>query len=554
MGQSNASQADGHRGSGGGGHDRASGAASGSSKAVKTVVDIEKVISKKGAIPISGRYITTRPLSADYTMDSKVLGSGMSGDVQLARGKADGRSYAVKGFKKKGLPPRKLKELQNEVEIYLALDHPHVARLEMVFEGAEEVNIVMEFMAGGELYNRLATNKRYSEQLAADTTYQMLLAVAYLHANGVAHRDLKLENFLYESKDSDHLKLIDFGFAKFWDRNKKMEQACGSVHYVAPEVLAHSYTDQADLWSLGVIVYMLLTGSPPFHGTDDEVLKKVKACRPHWSSRFKTLSETSQDFVRKLIVLDPAERLTAEQALAHPFILERGNGKEHLIDQEILSSLRNFQKSAHFKRAIYTMMAWSLTTEDRQQLREQFLAMDQQRRGTITHHDMKKVLTDNFHIASDEAEKLFESMDMDHDEQIAYSEFLAAIARDRIRLHEDVLRKTFSRFDKDQSGVISRQDLHDVLGASFEGESVKQLIAEADADHDGGVSYDEFLAYFQKVDQAAEDGSMAVPHEHVESMGKVIDRLMPDHVDPGALLHASSKKGSLVSKTRSGPR
>merc|ERR1719215_136225 len=172
----------------------------------------------------------------------------------------------------------------------------------MVFETAEDVNIVMEFMAGGELYNRLASSKRYSEQLAADTTYQMLLAVAYLHANGVAHRDLKLENFLYESKDSDHLKLIDFGFAKFWDRNKKMEQACGSVHYVAPEVLAHAYTDQADMWSLGVIVYMLLTGSPPFHGTDDEVLKKVKACKPHWSSRFKLLSETAQDFVKKLIV------------------------------------------------------------------------------------------------------------------------------------------------------------------------------------------------------------------------------------------------------------
>merc|ERR1719482_1498558 len=134
----------------------------------------------------------------------------------------------------------------------------------------------------------------------------MLLAVGYLHAHSVAHRDLKLENFLYESKDNEHLKLIDFGFAKFWQRgSKKMEQACGSVHYVAPEVLAHAYTLKADCWSLGIIVYMLLTGSPPFHGTDDEVLRKIKQCKPHWSSRFGKLSSPAQDFVKKLIVLDP---------------------------------------------------------------------------------------------------------------------------------------------------------------------------------------------------------------------------------------------------------
>merc|ERR1719382_913544 len=139
----------------------------------------------------------------------------------------------------------------------------------------------------------------------------MLLAVAYLHAHRIAHRDLKLENFLYERKDTSHLKIIDFGFAKFTDRSATMSQACGSIHYVAPEVLAHAYTEKADMWSIGVIVYMLLTGSPPFHGSDDEVLRKIKAGTPHWSSRFQRLSDSAKSFVKGLIVLDPNTRMSA---------------------------------------------------------------------------------------------------------------------------------------------------------------------------------------------------------------------------------------------------
>merc|ERR1719421_1485189 len=126
-------------------------------------------------------------------------------------------------------------------------------------------------MVGGEVYDRLRKRGQYTEQAAASTMRQMLLAVRYLHANHVAHRDLKLENFLYESPDTDRLKLIDFGFSKFWDDAQKLTQSCGSLHYVAPEVLRCSYTQSCDLWSLGVLVFILLTGSPPFFGTDDEV-------------------------------------------------------------------------------------------------------------------------------------------------------------------------------------------------------------------------------------------------------------------------------------------
>mmetsp|Transcript_90804 Transcript_90804/g.256450 ORF Transcript_90804/g.256450 Transcript_90804/m.256450 type:complete len:553 (+) Transcript_90804:58-1716(+) len=505
-----------------------------------TVVDPERVKAKKGSIAVSGRYCTSRPLSADYKVESKVVGSGMSGPVQLATGIADGRKYAVKSFKKKGLSTRKRKELKSEVEIYLQLDHPHVARLEMVFETDDEIHIVMEFMAGGELYDRLSEQKKYSEQLAASTTYQMLLAVGYLHANSCAHRDLKLENFLYESKDTDHLKLIDFGFAKFWDRSTKMEQACGSVHYVAPEVLAHAYTEKADMWSLGIIVYMLLTGSPPFHGSDDEVLRKIRSGKPQYSSRFQRLSENAKGFVKSLLVLDPDERLSAVQALDHPFVKEREVG-ESVIDMDIVKSLQSYAHASHFKRACYSMMAWSLTQEHRCELRQQFLALDRERKGTITHSELMHILSDNFHIDSDEAERLFRSLDTDNDGEIAYSDFLAGVMQDRICLHEDVLRKTFSRFDEDQNGCITVEDLRKVLGDSFEGEDLEDLIKDADANKDGSVSYDEFLMYFKGPDAAETPAQRDRKRKNTEKMAGVLDSLMPDHADDVSPLCTGTK-------------
>merc|ERR1719181_1105354 len=142
----------------------------------------------------------------------------------------------------------------------------------------------MECLDGGELYGRLSAMKVFPESLAAETTRQMLRAVGYLHAHNIVHRDLKLENIMYESKSPDSpVKVIDFGFAKVWDSDKLMQASCGSVAYVSPDVLrGHGYTSQCDLWSLGVIVFMLLSGYPPFHGSDDVMRTSIVAAEVDW--------------------------------------------------------------------------------------------------------------------------------------------------------------------------------------------------------------------------------------------------------------------------------
>mmetsp|Transcript_95448 Transcript_95448/g.269746 ORF Transcript_95448/g.269746 Transcript_95448/m.269746 type:complete len:595 (-) Transcript_95448:54-1838(-) len=504
------------------------------------VVEVEQVIARRGSIPVSGRYTRSRLLEQDYAVTSRVLGSGLSGPVLLASGRADGRKYAVKTFKKRGLSPRHREELKNEAELYLTLDHPHIAHLEMVFETDQILHLVMEYMGGGELYDRLAAEKQYTEEKAASTCYQMLLAVAYLHARQIAHRDLKLENFLYESADSQHLKLIDFGFAKFWNVDTVMSQACGSVHYVAPEVLRHSYTVQADMWSIGVVAYMLLTGSPAFFGTDSEVLAKVRAGRPHYSSRFTRLSQPAQAFVKELLVRDPARRLTAARALEHPWIGGRHQASEARIGTDILANLRSYVQVSHFRRSLFWMMAWSLSTEEQVELREQFLLMDTQKRGTITLKELKSVLEENFHVDSKEAEALFSSLESHSGEEIEYTDFLAATLVGRLKAHEDVLRKTFLRFDRDERGLISGDELRAVLGDSFDRSDIEAMIQEADTSGDGTIDYNEFLAYFQKPDHSGEAISLQrLPQDWAppaaartsrkrltEKLGAMVDRLI----------------------------
>lgn len=470
------------------------------------VVEVDEVLARRRNMAlVAGRYTITRRLEDDYMFDGKVVGSGMNGPVRLATGKGDARKYAIKSFKKKGVSSQKRIELKNESEIYLTLDHPQVAKLEMIYETEEELHLVMEYMAGGELYRRLSSKKLYSEGDAACCIRQVLLAVAYLHAQGVVHRDLKLENFLYENEDSDHLKLIDFGFAKFWNQDAKMSQACGSLHYVAPEVLERSYTNKADLWSCGVIAYMLLTGTPPFFGSDEQVMAKIRAGTPHWSQRFHALSNQPKNLVRGLLIADPVKRLSAKAALEHPFV-QAGSPKqqETILDSDILKSLRRFARASAFRRALLSMMAFSLSNEDRALLREEFLSMDSESQGTITHQELKRVLEKRFHVCSEEADILFSSLDTDHDEEISYNDFLAAALLARVQVHEDLLRKTFSRFDKHDTGIITAEDLRSVLGEHFDGAEMEELIQEADRSGEGKVNYDAFLDYFYRSDPADE--------------------------------------------------
>mmetsp|Transcript_81466 Transcript_81466/g.174474 ORF Transcript_81466/g.174474 Transcript_81466/m.174474 type:complete len:763 (-) Transcript_81466:99-2387(-) len=341
-------------------------------------------------------------LEDNYEVEATtVLGSGLCGDVVLAKGRIDGRRYALKTISKKDIPTTMAHQLSVEVEIYLGLDHPNIARLRDVYVSDMQVHLLSECCSGGELYGALQRCGRFQEADASDAARQMLRAVAYLHSSGIVHRDLKLENFLYESTAKGApLKLIDFGLAKAWDPavSAPMTEACGSSMYVAPEVLRkRGYTNKCDIWSLGVIVFMLLSGYPPFHGSDRSLHAAIIAGEADWShkSRWRNVSEAAVEFVRLLFTKQPDRRPSASRAFRHSWL---AGGKAAAaapaaqLSPSMLQSLQRYAGASKLRRASLQLLAQELAPEQARELRELFLSMDRSRRGTLCPSDLKEAM------------------------------------------------------------------------------------------------------------------------------------------------------------------
>lgn len=196
--------------------------------------------------------------------DDNVLGSGISGQVKLCAHIETGRQYAIKVLSKKMLKDEKLADLKAEINIMASLDHPNIVRIVEYFESKYSIYLILELLSGGELLDRLYEQKdfHYSEKIACRHIHTIINAINHCHRHNIAHRDLKLENFLFESRSDDaQLKLIDFGLSQYFQPEQIMHKAVGTPYYVAPEVMEGSYTAKCDIWSLGVITYMLLSGT-----------------------------------------------------------------------------------------------------------------------------------------------------------------------------------------------------------------------------------------------------------------------------------------------------
>jgi calcium-dependent protein kinase len=510
------------------------------------------------------RYHRDRPLLSDYTVEhNEVLGRGYAGAVVLCKSKVDGKKYALKTFSKAKATKQNFELLANEAQVYLTLDHPNIARLVDVYEDKSSVSFVIEHCAGGELYQRLQERKIYAEKDAIEATKQMLRALGYLHSHGVVHRDVKLENFLYASEANDSLlKLIDFGFAKFWDPSTKMTAACGSLAYVSPDVLSREgYTSKCDIWSLGVVVFMLLSGYPPFHGKEEaDLISKIKIGKADWLERkWKNVSFAGRDFVKCLLSADPDNRPDAKQAMAHQWLQAEGHSASLMLDAGVLRSLQSYSRSSRLHRAILQIMAQELEPEETKELVEIFHRLDNTHEGVIKLTDLKKairgtadgsrVVTPNNGEAfkmpptpasrlrranSGKIDDLFHLLDTNGDQQIYYSGFLAATMEMRDRLREEALRATFHRLDANQSGTIEAADLKLILGDEFEGVEVEQVIGEAITPSAGGkIDFQDFVKVLQRRDE------MMIPTPTPKGKGNMVslaDVLTPTPNGKGNML------------------
>jgi len=264
----------------------------------------------------------SEPIDNHYEMGKEIGRGGFSVVVEGTH-KKTGEKFAIKCIKKTMVEGEDIKLLRREVQIMKKVNHPNVLKLYEVFEDEEEFFLVMELVTGKELFDKIVERGQYSETDASKIVRQIVSAVEYLHGQGIAHRDLKPENLLSAEVDGEEIiKIADFGFSKNFGEEKLMT-SCGSPGYVAPEVLTcESYDKSVDLWSVGVIIYILLCGYPPFYADNAPALfKKIMDVKydfddPSWDE----VSDAAKNLIRNLLVKDPKKRYTAQQCLQDPWV------------------------------------------------------------------------------------------------------------------------------------------------------------------------------------------------------------------------------------------
>ena len=252
--------------------------------------------------------------------------------------------------------------LHREIEIMKKLEHPHIISLKETLDTKSTLYLVLEFVPGGELFDAIVEKGNYAEEETADLVRQMLEAIAYCHSQKIAHRDLKPENLLLKSKEAPlSLKIADFGLSKDFN-DDQLKTACGTPDYVAPEVISgEKYGQQVDIWSIGVITYVLLCGFPPFNEENQKELfdKILNAQYDFPSPEWDDVSEEAKNFIKKILIVDPDERYTAEQCLKDPWIVQfsKKADTKKVLPKNQSFSVKKFQeyqekyKSANKKEA-----------------------------------------------------------------------------------------------------------------------------------------------------------------------------------------------------------
>ncbi|XP_044501510.1 CDPK-related protein kinase isoform X2 [Mangifera indica] len=366
-----------------------------------------------------------------------------------------------------------IEDVRREVKILRALTgHNNLVKFYDAYEDTENVYIVMELCEGGELLDRiLARGGKYTEDDAKAVMIQILNVVAFCHLQGVVHRDLKPENFLFTSKDENSvLKAIDFGLSDFVKPDERLNDIVGSAYYVAPEVLHKSYSTEADVWSIGVIAYILLCGSRPFWArTESGIFRAVLKADPSFDETpWPSLSSEARDFVKRLLNKDPRKRLTAAQALSHPWI-KNSNDVKVPLDILIFKQMKAYMRSSSLRKSALRALSKTLTVDELFYLKEQFALLEPNKNSSISFESIRAALMKNSTDAMESRIPDFmTSLNALQYRRMDFEEFCAAAlsvhqleALDRWEQHA---RCAYELFEKDGNRAIVIEELASELG------------------------------------------------------------------------------------------
>ena len=461
------------------------------------------------------------------------IGNGATGEVLKVACKESKEMFACKIIEPESIEKD---AMDREIQLLKDLDHPNIIRLQEIWnDGKGRIHVVMELAKGNDLYTDLRRVKCYEEDIAAHIFIDILKSVRYIHSMGVVHRDLKLQNFVFEDENegggkfASPLKLIDFGCSELYYLKEEhtMSEFVGTSYFVAPEVVSkeEGYTEKCDMWSLGVILYMLLCGEPPFFGkTDQEIVERVVAGTYDFSNfRWGLVSSRAKDLVKKLLVLDADERLTAREAFEHPWIQKKSAlcaSPSNKRMRQCFKSMEQFTKLSVFERLALGIVVFHESQDRLHEMQELFLAMDRRGDGTISFEEFRTVFGEYANSSSRgdrdddgdadadadvaagifekrvvdrDVERLFAAMDVAKTGRIQYSQFLVAALRGQMDLTESKIRAAFDQMDIDNSGIITEDNLKSnvQLCKHYSDDEIAKIFRDADRKHTGGITYEE---------------------------------------------------------------
>jgi calcium-dependent protein kinase len=448
-------------------------------------------------------------LSQFYTVEAAKIGQGSYGSVTKGTNKSTGVVRAIKTISKSQV--KNIDRFRQEISIMKQMDHPNIIKLFETFEDNRNIYLVMELCTGGELFDRIIELGHLTEHQAAVLMQQILRAIYYMHQNKVMHRDLKPENFLFATKESiekSPLKIIDFGLSCRFEPDQQMSTKAGTPYYVAPQVLAGKYDESCDVWSCGVIMFILLCGYPPFYGdTDAEVLRKVREGVFTFNpTDWKSISDDAKDLIRKMLQFNPKDRFTAEQALNHIWVKKTApKAVDAPLESTHFENLKNFRAQNKLMKAALHIIAQQMPDSEVANLKNIFTSIDKNGDGQLTVAELMDGIQKsgmNSDKLGVDIKEIINNIDSNASGVIDYTEFVAATLEKKKYMREDRLWSAFRVFDIDGNGTISREELRKILlggNVDVEGDkSLDDVIREVDTDGDGEISFDEFVKMMSK--------------------------------------------------------
>ncbi|KAL3833361.1 hypothetical protein ACJIZ3_008097 [Penstemon smallii] len=400
---------------------------------------------------------------------------GYTCKAKFKKGELKGQDVAVKVIPKNKMTTAiAIEDVRKEVKILRALTgHNNLIQFYDAYEDHDNVYIVMELCEGGELLDRiLSRGGKYTEDDAKVVMMQILNVVSFCHLQGVVHRDLKPENFLFTSKEENsQLKAIDFGLSDFVKPDERLNDIVGSAYYVAPEVLHRAYSTEADVWSVGVISYILLCGSRPFWArTESGIFRAVVKAEPTYEEQpWPTLSSEAKDFVKRLLNKDPRKRMTAAQAMCHPWIKNTNDVKVPL-DIHIFKLMKAYMRSSPLRKAALRALSKTLTVDELFYLKEQFALLEPNKNGTISLDNIKGALKKIATDAMNESRiyDFLASLNALQYRRMDFEEFCAAALSvyqlEALERWEQHARCAYELFEKDGNRTIMIEELASELG------------------------------------------------------------------------------------------